>query len=108
MYGTHPSPSLSPRPRRQFNTEMLRGADGLAFLTTVRAGAWVSAQFGTGLVIAKLPDGSWSAPCAIASFGTGMGLQVGVDVADMVMVCIMCKGGELGGNHELVYSVLCR
>jgi len=65
---------------------MLRDADGLVFMTIARAGAWVSAQFGTGLVITKLPDGSWSAPCAVSSFGTGMGLQVGVDVEDMVMV----------------------
>jgi lipid-binding SYLF domain-containing protein len=41
---------------------------------------------GTGLVIAKLDDGSWSAPSAIATFGVGWGAQVGAQVTNYVLV----------------------
>lgn len=36
-----------------------------------------SGKAGSGLVIARLPDGSWSAPSCIATAGVGWGLQIG-------------------------------
>lgn len=32
---------------------------------------------GSGIVIARLPDGSWSAPSCIGTGGVGFGLQIG-------------------------------
>jgi lipid-binding SYLF domain-containing protein len=54
----------------------MKGAKGLAILTVVKAGAVVAYKFGTGLVIARRSDGSWSAPSAICSIGLGWGAQV--------------------------------
>lgn len=34
----------------------------------------------TGIVIARLPDGSWSAPSAIGTAGAGFGFQVGAEM----------------------------
>jgi lipid-binding SYLF domain-containing protein len=50
---------------------------GLAVFTILKAGFVFSGKAGTGLVIARLPDGSWSAPSCIATAGVGWGLQIG-------------------------------
>lgn len=55
---------------------VLNGANGLAILTVAKVGALLTYKFGTGLVIARRFDGSWSAPSAIVSFGLGWGAQV--------------------------------
>lgn len=58
-------------------------------------------------MIARLPDGSWSAPSLIMTGGLGWGLQVGADITDYVVVLNsaeavdgFAKGGNLtiGGN----------
>lgn len=45
--------------------------------TILKAGFVFSGKAGSGLVIARLPDGSWSAPSCIATAGVGWGLQIG-------------------------------
>jgi len=37
-------------------------------------------------VIARLPNGTWSAPSAIGTFGAGLGGQIGVEVTDFVFI----------------------
>lgn len=41
------------------------------------AGFMFSGKAGSGLVVARLPDGSWSAPSCIATAGVGWGFQIG-------------------------------
>lgn len=41
-------------------------------------------RLGTGLVLARLPDGSWSAPCAVGSCGITFGAVVGAEISDSV------------------------
>lgn len=43
-------------------------------------------KFGTGLVIAKLPNGTWSGPSAIGTFGVTWGLLAGADFTDYVVI----------------------
>ena len=57
---------------------------GLAVFTILKAGFVFSGKAGSGLVIARLPDGSWSAPSCIATAGVGWGLQIGAGVWDIV------------------------
>lgn len=45
--------------------------------TILKAGFVFSGKAGSGIVIARLPDGSWSAPSCIATAGVGWGLQIG-------------------------------
>jgi SH3 domain-containing YSC84-like protein 1 len=59
---------------------------GLAILTVIKAGFLGSARFGSGLVVARLPDGSWSAPSAIATAGAGFGGQIGLELTDFVFI----------------------
>ena len=66
--------------------KLLEQAKGLAFLHVAKAGFMVTGRMGTGLVIAKLGDDSWSAPSAIATFGLGWGAQVGEQVTNYVLV----------------------
>ena len=66
--------------------ELLRIARGLAFITVIKGGCLVSAKAGTGLVVARLPDGSWSAPSAIGTAGIGFGAQVGAEFTDYVIL----------------------
>jgi len=56
---------------------------------------------GSGIVIARLQDGSWSAPSCIATGGLGWGLQIGADITDFVVVLNSedaVKAFTLGGN----------
>ncbi|KAH8053081.1 hypothetical protein JL722_9747 [Aureococcus anophagefferens] len=66
--------------------ELIASAWGLAFVTTMQAGFFFSARVGTGLVVARTPDGGWSAPSAVCTAGAGWGLQIGGEVTDMLVV----------------------
>ncbi|PKI58092.1 hypothetical protein CRG98_021519 [Punica granatum] len=46
----------------------------------------VTYNIGTGLVVARRDDGSWSTPSAISSFGLGWGTQVGGELTDFIVV----------------------
>jgi SH3 domain-containing YSC84-like protein 1 len=63
-------------PEKSIPHAILNGASGLAIMTAVKAGAILTYKIGTGLVVARKSDGSWSAPSAIASVGFGWGAQV--------------------------------
>jgi len=86
---------------------VLLRAKGLAVFRVIKAGFVFSGKAGSGIVIARLPDGSWSAPSCIGTGGLGWGLQVGADVSDFVIVLnsddavrAFSKGGNvtIGGN----------
>ncbi|KAI1186596.1 hypothetical protein F5B17DRAFT_403007 [Nemania serpens] len=79
-------------PRQAFSPDkiipphILANAKGLAILTVIKAGFLGSARFGSGLVVARLPDGSWSAPSAIITAGGGFGGQIGFELTDFVFI----------------------
>ncbi|EJU01879.1 DUF500-domain-containing protein [Dacryopinax primogenitus] len=59
---------------------------GLAIFTVFRTGFVISGAGGSGVVIAKLPDGSWSAPSGILLHTLGWGFLAGADVYDVVLI----------------------
>ncbi|ERN00654.1 hypothetical protein AMTRI_Chr13g117100 [Amborella trichopoda] len=65
---------------------VLKAAKGLAILTVAKAGMLLTYKLGTGLVVARRSDGSWSAPSAIFSVGMGWGAQVGGELTDFIVV----------------------
>ncbi|KAL9224174.1 hypothetical protein vseg_000236 [Gypsophila vaccaria] len=73
-------------PERSIPSAVLKGAKGLAILTVAKAGAVVAYKMGTGLVVARRMDGTWSAPSAIASVGLGWGAQIGGELTDFIIV----------------------
>ncbi|KAG1825019.1 DUF500-domain-containing protein [Suillus variegatus] len=79
---------------------------GLAVFQVLKAGFMFSGKAGSGLVIARLPDGSWSAPSCIATGGLGWGLQIGADITDFVIVLNSedaVKAFSIGGNATLAH-----
>lgn len=73
-------------PDKVIPPEILSQAAGLAVITVIKAGFLFSGRVGSGLVIARLEDGSWSAPSAIATAGMGFGGQIGAEITDFVMI----------------------
>ncbi|KAH9605409.1 hypothetical protein KSS87_012313 [Heliosperma pusillum] len=73
-------------PERSIPSAILKGAKGLAILTVAKMGAVVAYKMGTGLVVARRMDGTWSAPSAIASVGLGWGAQIGGELTDFIIV----------------------
>jgi lipid-binding SYLF domain-containing protein len=66
--------------------EVLLNAKGLAIITVLKAGFLFSGRAGSGVVVARLPDGSWSAPSAIVTAGAGVGGQIGAELTDFVFI----------------------
>ncbi|KAL0328404.1 UNVERIFIED_CONTAM: LAS seventeen-binding protein 3 [Sesamum calycinum] len=64
-------------PEKSIPSAVLKQAKGFAILTVAKVGLMVTYNVGTGLVVARREDGSWSPPSAIASVGIGWGAQDG-------------------------------
>ncbi|KAJ3993257.1 hypothetical protein F5050DRAFT_1783003 [Lentinula boryana] len=96
---------------------VLENAKGFAIFSVFKAGFLFSARAGSGVVIAKLPDGTWSAPSAIGTAGLGVGGQVGAEMTDFLVVLnsksavrsFMAAGSlTLGGNASIAVGPLGR
>ncbi|KPV77191.1 uncharacterized protein RHOBADRAFT_52132 [Rhodotorula graminis WP1] len=96
---------------------VLRKAKGFCLLTVAKAGFLFSGRAGTGVVIARLDDGTWSAPSAVGTAGAGFGLQVGVELAEFLIILnsraavksFMSAGSlTLGGNMSIAAGPLGR
>lgn len=88
---------------RSIPVAFLKGAHGLAFLTVIKAGFLISAKAGTGIVIAKLPDGSWSAPSAIGTAGLSGGFEVGGEIVEFMI--ILGSAGAVKVFHRTQVSI---
>ncbi|KAJ1880812.1 hypothetical protein LPJ57_002015 [Coemansia sp. RSA 486] len=66
--------------------DILQHCHGIAILSIVKAGVIWSGRVGSGIVCARLPDGSWSGPSAIATAGMGVGGQIGAQLTEVVMI----------------------
>jgi len=66
--------------------QVLENAKGFAIYSVVKAGFVLSARAGSGVVIARLHDGTWSAPSAIGTAGMGFGTQAGAELTDVLIV----------------------
>lgn len=52
----------------------------------MRAGLWMSGAGGSGVLVARTEDGSWSPPSGIMLHTAGLGFLVGIDIYDCVLV----------------------
>ncbi|TMW57568.1 hypothetical protein Poli38472_003493 [Pythium oligandrum] len=66
--------------------DLLHQAQGIAFLTVLKAGFIWTGRVGTGIVISKLPDGRWSAPSAIGTLGMGFGAELGGQLIEFMII----------------------
>ncbi|KAK7245569.1 hypothetical protein RIF29_40416 [Crotalaria pallida] len=74
------------KPEKSIPDVILRQAKGLAIITVAKVGVVVTYNIGTGLVVARRDDGSWSPPSAISTFGMGWGAQAGGELTDFIIV----------------------
>ena len=79
-------PSGKQRVIKKIPTEVIKRAKGLAIFTTMRTGLWVSGAGGSGILVGRKEDGSWSPPSGILLHTAGLGFMVGVDIYDCVVV----------------------
>jgi SH3 domain-containing YSC84-like protein 1 len=66
--------------------KVIANAVGLAIFTTARVGFQFSGATGSGVLVARLPDGTWSPPSGIQVHAIGAGFMIGVDIYDCVCV----------------------
>jgi lipid-binding SYLF domain-containing protein len=85
-YSTHNLFNLDWVKDKAIPLQLLSAAKGVAFLTVFKVGMVIAPKVGTGCVLARLPDGRWSAPSAISTFGCNWGALVGADVTDYVII----------------------
>ncbi len=79
-------PSGKQRVIKKIPTEVIKKAKGLAIFTTMRTGLWVSGAGGSGILVGRKEDGTWSPPSGILLHTAGLGFMVGVDIYDCVVV----------------------
>lgn len=96
---------------------VLQNAKGLVVLTVLKAGFLFSGRAGSGVIVARLPDGGWSAPSAVVTAGAGVGGQIGAELTDFVFILntraaveSFSRAGSitLGGNISLAAGPLGR
>ena len=97
---------------RSIPLDLLHQARGLCFLTVAKGGLIFSGKVGTGLVIARSPDGGWSAPSAVGTVGIGWGAQIGADLTSYLIILnnddavkAFSSKGSINIGAELVVAV---
>jgi lipid-binding SYLF domain-containing protein len=90
---------------------LLQRAEGIAILPeVVKAGIGIGGRGGTGVLLVRHPDGSWSNPLFVGLGAGSFGFQFGIQAADVVLVFTTRKSVEgitdgkitLGGDAAAV------
>ncbi|CAD6446022.1 c5eb49d3-f65c-44de-b8d7-8d07f3d68fd5 [Sclerotinia trifoliorum] len=81
-----PNAKSKQRVLKKIPQKVIENAVGLAIFTTMRTGLWISGAGGSGILIARKEDGTWSPPSGILLHTAGLGFLVGVDIYDCVVV----------------------
>jgi len=79
-------PKVKQKTLKKIPAEVIRNAKGLAIFTTMRTGLWISGAGGSGVLVGRKDDGTWSPPAGILLHTAGLGFLVGVDIYDCVLV----------------------
>ncbi|KAM5342268.1 hypothetical protein ACJ41O_013234 [Fusarium nematophilum] len=66
--------------------QVIENCQGVAIFTGFRAGMYLAGAGGSGVVVARLADGTWSPPSAFSVRSGSIGLVYGIDVYDCVCV----------------------
>lgn len=86
----HHSPSSEPQtPIQVFKRippRIIQNAAGIAIFTCMRSGLWMTGSGGSGILIARKADGTWSPPSGILLHTPTLSFIIGVDVYDCVLV----------------------
>jgi lipid-binding SYLF domain-containing protein len=87
--------TLEASPLRCIPPALLRDAQGLVIVPgVIKAGFVIGGRHGRGVLVTRLPDGSWGRPEFITLSGGSIGWQVGVQSTDVVLVFKTRRGLE--------------
>jgi lipid-binding SYLF domain-containing protein len=90
-------------PAQGIPANLLASAQGIAVIPNrLKAGFIFGAGYGRGVLVRRLPDGSWSDPAFVTLAGGNWGLQVGVESADLVLVFRTARSLNTMQNGKLV------
>ncbi|KAK7418376.1 hypothetical protein QQX98_003996 [Neonectria punicea] len=71
---------------RKIPRRIIQNAAGIAIFTCMRSGLWMTGSGGSGILIARKSDGTWSPPSGIMLHTPTLSFIIGVDIYDCVLV----------------------
>ncbi|MEW5912316.1 MAG: lipid-binding SYLF domain-containing protein [Thermodesulfobacteriota bacterium] len=71
----------------------------------VKAGFVVGGKYGTGVILKRQADGSWSAPAFFIIGGASIGFQIGAESMDLFMVIMTNKGLQAVLKNQAKFGV---
>ncbi|KAI1261027.1 hypothetical protein F5Y18DRAFT_213482 [Xylariaceae sp. FL1019] len=83
---THSSAHSSSTILKKIPPRIIQNAVGLAIFTSMRSGLWTSGSGGSGILIARKTDGTWSPPSGLVLQTASLGFVIGVDIYDCILV----------------------
>eukprot|EP00483_Globobulimina_turgida_P008617 UN08635 len=71
---------------KQIPVQLMQGAKGIVFLSSIKASFGFGASIGAGVIMAKLDYGAgWSGPCSIGLLGGQWGFNIGAQKTDFII-----------------------
>lgn len=90
---------------RKIPPKAIKQCKGIVIYTAMRSGiAPFGGAGGTGLVLARLPDGSWSAPASVSPNNFAVGLLLGMDIFDVILLLNTDKAVESFRSHKVTFG----
>ncbi|KAI3329318.1 hypothetical protein HD806DRAFT_519532 [Xylariaceae sp. AK1471] len=83
---TYSSTQSSSKILKKIPPRLIHNAVGLAVFTSMRSGLWTSGSGGSGILIARKADGTWSPPSGLVLQTASLGFVIGVDIYDCVLI----------------------
>ncbi|KAI0974412.1 hypothetical protein F4678DRAFT_374388 [Xylaria arbuscula] len=83
---TSSSTHSSNRVLKKIPPRLIQNAVGLAVFTSMRSGLWTSGSGGSGVLVARKTDGTWSPPSGLVLQTPSLGFVIGVDIYDCVLI----------------------
>jgi len=79
------SPTLEAE--KQIPVELMKGAKGIVFLSSLKASFGLGASIGSGIIMSRLDyDAGWSGPCSIGLLGGQWGFNIGAQKTDFIII----------------------
>ncbi|PHH54145.1 SH3 domain-containing YSC84-like protein 1 [Ceratocystis fimbriata CBS 114723] len=81
-----PEPQTPLNVTKRIPQRIIQNAAGIAVFTCMRSGLWMTGSGGSGILIARKADGTWSPPSALILHTPTLSFIIGVDVYDCVLI----------------------
>ncbi len=95
--------------------DLMREAQGVAvFPAALKAGFIVGGEYGNGVLLARTASGGWSSPAFYTMGGGSIGLQIGGEVAEIILImrsrkaveAVVKHQGKLGADAEVTVGTI--